>query len=111
MPCYERRTISQVAWEKANVELLGKALEELGFTQYRTLQAGVHNWSDGLNSITYDGKTLAKNAYGQLSEEEQQRWENKVRQGYAKQAVNLAANRYGWSMSERTPGQLVAQKR
>ena len=110
MPCFERRTISTVLWENANQDRLIKALEALEFRQYVNIQAGALTFSNGVTTVTYDGQHVTFSS-ASLSEKQHRTLEKTIRQQYAREAVKFAANRYGWNISEHTPGTLVAQKR
>ncbi len=110
MPCYERRTISAVVWEKANTTLLTKALEALEFRQIANRQAGLLTFTNRVTTVTYDGKRIAFES-GYLDEEAHKALEKTIRKRYAREATNLAANRYGWNIKEQPNGDLVAVKR
>jgi nitrate reductase beta subunit len=88
MPCYSITQV-QLLLEKANVDLLKKALEGLGYL-------GLHK--DGEKRLYWNGGMYNKDS-GKLTVREDNRV-SEIKKAYSAEVVKAQAKRFGWQLKE-----------
>lgn len=110
MPCYTERTVT-VALEAADIEVLGRALKGLGFTNVIERDGA---WSAvttdgdriyiGDGTVSLRGSTVSRRSVEAVA--------GSIKRAYAAEAVRTAAKRYGWNVKTNPQtGQLTLNRK